>query len=40
MAGRRASWGGDYDTVSHWVAQFAMLAIQPLFMPDAGPATR
>ncbi len=37
---RRASWDGDYDTVSHWVAQFAMLAIQPLFMPDAGPATR
>ncbi len=36
---RRAGWDGDYRTVRHWVAQFGMLAIQPLFAPVAGPAT-
>lgn len=36
---RRESWDGDYRTVRHWVAQFGMLAIQPLFAPGAGTAT-
>ena len=28
--GRRDTWDGDYATVSHWVAQFGVLAIYPL----------
>jgi len=29
--GQRANWDGDYRAVGHWVAQFGMLAVQPLF---------
>jgi hypothetical protein len=28
---RRSDWAGDYATVAHWVAQFGMFAIAPLF---------
>jgi hypothetical protein len=31
-----SNWRGTYDVVGHWVAQFEMFAIQPLFGPDAG----
>lgn len=31
-----SNWRGTYDVVGHWVAQFGMFAIQPLFGPDAG----
>jgi hypothetical protein len=27
-------WDGPYDTVAHWVPQFGVLAILPLFEPD------
>ncbi len=30
------NWRGDYMAVGHWVAQFAMFALQPLFGQDAG----
>ncbi len=29
--GNRENWDGDYRTVGHWVPQFGMFAIQPLF---------
>jgi hypothetical protein len=29
------NWSGDYRKVGHWVAQFGMYALQPLFAPDA-----
>jgi Protein of unknown function (DUF2891) len=28
-------WAGDYRKVGHWVAQFGVLALQPLFEPDS-----
>jgi hypothetical protein len=31
-----ANWSGDYRAVGHWVAQFGMYALQPLFGPQAG----
>lgn len=31
-----SNWSGSYGAVGHWVAQFGMFAIQPLFGPDAG----
>lgn len=27
----RSQWAGSYETVGHWVPQFGMLALQPLF---------
>jgi hypothetical protein len=30
------NWRGDYMLVGHWVAQFAMFAMQPLFGPEQG----
>ena len=27
----RSNWDGDYGSVGHWVPQFGMFAIQPLF---------
>lgn len=30
-----ARWRGGYMTVAHWVAQFGMLALEPLFAADA-----
>jgi hypothetical protein len=30
------NWCGDYMMVGHWVAQFAMFALQPLFGPERG----
>jgi len=27
-------WRGDYRVVGHWVAQFGMFAVMPLFEPD------
>lgn len=27
-------WRGDYGAVGHWVSQFGMFAVQPLFEPD------
>ena len=27
----RQSWAGEYDAVGHWVAQFGMLALMPMF---------
>lgn len=30
----RTHWDGDYRAVGHWVAQFGMFAIQPLFGPQ------
>jgi hypothetical protein len=32
---RRDWWAGDYRKVGHWVAQFGVLALQPLFEPDS-----
>lgn len=32
-------WRGDYMANGHWVAQFGMLAIAPLFEPDADAPT-
>ncbi len=29
-----SNWESDYHTVAHWVPQFGMLAIQPLFMSE------
>jgi hypothetical protein len=31
-----SNWSGDYRAVGHWVAQFGMYALQPLFGPQAG----
>jgi hypothetical protein len=31
-----SNWSGSYEAVGHWVAQFGMFAIQPLFGPDLG----
>jgi hypothetical protein len=31
----RENWRGSYEAVGHWVAQFGMLALQPLFWPPA-----
>ena len=31
---RRDLWAGEYRKVGHWVAQFGVLALQPLFEPD------
>jgi len=31
-----ANWSGNYGAVGHWVAQFGMFAVQPLFGPDRG----
>jgi Protein of unknown function (DUF2891) len=31
-----SNWRGSYMVVGHWVAQFAMFAMQPLFGPDKG----
>lgn len=30
----RNNWDGDYQTVGHWVPQFGMFAVQPLFGPE------
>jgi hypothetical protein len=30
------NWCGDYMVVGHWVAQFALFAMQPLFGPERG----
>jgi hypothetical protein len=30
------NWRGDYLVVGHWVAQFGMFALQPLFGPERG----
>jgi len=30
------NWRGSYMAVGHWVAQFGMFALQPLFGPDKG----
>jgi hypothetical protein len=30
------NWRGSYMAVGHWVAQFGMFAVQPLFGPDKG----
>ena len=30
------NWSGSYGAVGHWVAQFGMFAIQPMFGPDRG----
>ena len=31
-----ANWRGSYMAVGHWVAQFGMFALQPLFGPEKG----
>jgi len=31
-----SNWRGDYRAVGHWVAQFGMFALQPLFGSEAG----
>jgi DUF2891 family protein len=31
-----SNWRGSYGAVGHWVAQFGMFAVQPLFGPKAG----
>jgi hypothetical protein len=31
-----SNWRGSYRSVGHWVAQFGMFAVQPLFGPKAG----
>jgi hypothetical protein len=31
-----SNWNGDYGAVGHWVAQFGMFAVQPLFGPQLG----
>jgi hypothetical protein len=31
-----SNWRGSYLAVGHWVAQFAMFALQPLFGPERG----
>jgi hypothetical protein len=31
-----SNWSGSYEAVGHWVAQFGIFAIQPLFGPDLG----
>lgn len=33
---RKDSWAGDYRRVGHWVAQFGMYALQPLFGKELG----
>jgi len=30
----KSNWDGDYRKVGHWVAQFGVFALQPLFGPD------
>lgn len=32
----QSNWRGDYRKVGHWVAQFGMYALQPLFGPENG----
>jgi hypothetical protein len=32
----KSNWRGDYRIVGHWVAQFGMFALQPLFGREAG----
>lgn len=32
----KSNWSGDYRSVGHWVAQFGMFALQPLFGPEKG----
>jgi hypothetical protein len=32
---RRDWWAGEYRKVGHWVAQFGVFALQPLFEPDS-----
>jgi hypothetical protein len=32
---RRDWWAGEYRKVGHWVSQFGVLALQPLFEPDS-----
>jgi len=32
-----SNWRGSYMAVGHWVAQFGLFALQPLFGPEAGP---
>jgi DUF2891 family protein len=32
---RRDWWAGEYRKVGHWVAQFGVLALHPLFEPDS-----
>ena len=31
-----SNWRGSYTAVGHWVAQFGMFAVQPLFGPEKG----
>ena len=31
-----SNWRGNYMAVGHWVAQFGLFALQPLFGSDAG----
>jgi hypothetical protein len=31
-----SNWNGNYEAVGHWVAQFGMFAVQPLFGPKQG----
>ena len=31
-----SNWRGSYQAVGHWVAQFGLFALQPLFGPVAG----
>jgi hypothetical protein len=31
-----SNWRGNYMAVGHWVAQFGLFALQPLFGPEAG----
>jgi Protein of unknown function (DUF2891) len=31
-----SNWRGSYQAVGHWVAQFGLFALQPLFGPEAG----
>jgi len=31
-----SNWRGDYREVGHWVAQFGMFALQPLFGREKG----
>jgi hypothetical protein len=31
-----SNWNGSYRAVGHWVAQFGLFALQPLFGPERG----
>jgi hypothetical protein len=31
-----SNWRGSYQAVGHWVAQFSLFALQPMFGPVAG----